>query len=372
MFLSRSSRHQHTRKILGAGVVAFTGLCIYTRHWRNSHLSEVPFAQDAGAFFVSRQEDTLNESEFRYGRRDLTSIINMITRAGMTGTSIPKSKSVKQELEIIKEWHQKHGYNGGVVLRELYVPLYSEEGIDDTTLPSPEEALYSRECYYLYYEIKPNGHQLHQIFCRGTTLMRDVQTCLNSRMVYDEELGIRVHAGFLAHAERLVKDVQPLLGKGTMESVEVAGHSLGGSVAWIVAMKLKKRGYNVKRVLSVAGARFVDSRDIRKANMLIPRDNLRVEDDLDIVPHLPFWASAIGDKLWITNSGVKYIPIQSQLGELAWTNSSWINLRLFETILNEKQSHSIRSHLKKLSKLTDTIISIRNRSVKRSLVNKES
>lgn len=347
-------RHQ-SRAIVGAGVAVFTAVCLYSRHWKECKLNDVPLAKDSGAFYLSRPENTLNESEIRYGKRDISSIINMITRSGMTGKSIPGSKSVKEELKIIKEWHQKHGYSGGIVLRELYSPLYSEDGIDDSPLPNPSSNLSSRENYFVYYEIQANGHQLHQIFCRGTTLLGDVLTCLNSRLVYDEELGIRVHAGFLGHANRLVNDVLPLLGFGKMESVEVVGHSLGGSVAWLVAMKLKKRGYNVKRVISVAGARFIDARDVDKAVAFIPKDNLRVEDDLDIVTYLPPWASSVGDKLWLTNEHVRFIPMHAQRGNLSWTESPWINLRLFETVWNEKTTHTVRSYLNKLSSLTDAL-----------------
>lgn len=345
----------HQGLFVGAGAVVLTATCLYTRHWRESKLKEVPLAKDSGAFYLSLPEYTSNESQIRYGRRDISSIINMINRAGMTGKSVPGSKSVKEELQTIKEWHQKHGYSGGIVLRELYSPLYSEDGIDDSPLPNPKANLSSRENYYVYYEIQANGHQLHQIFCRGTTLLGDVLTCLNSRLVYDEELGIRIHAGFLAHANRLVKDVQPLLGFGKMESVEVVGHSLGGSVAWIVGMKLRKRGYNVKRIISIAGARFLDTRDIEKATLLLPKDNLRVEDDLDIVTYLPPWASPLGDKLWLTNDHVRFIPMKDQIGNLSWTDSPWINLRLFETIWNEKTTHTVRSYLKKMTSLTEAL-----------------
>lgn len=344
-----------TRVLVGAGATVLTAACLYSRYWRESKLKEVPLAKDSGAFYLSLPEYRSNESEIRYGRRDISSIMNMIRRAGMTGKSVPGSKSVKEELQIIKEWHQKHGYSGGIVLRELNSPLYSEDGVDDSPLPDLAADLRGRENYYVYYEIKPNGHQLHQIFCRGTTLLGDVLTCLNSRLVYDEELGLRIHAGFLAHANRLVKDVQPLLGFGKMESVEVVGHSLGGSVAWIVGMKLRKRGYNVKRIISVAGARFLDRRDIDKAIMLIPKDNLRVEDDLDIVTHIPPWASAVGDKLWLTNEHVRFIPMNDQKNNLSWTDSPWINLRLFETIWNEKTTHTVRSYLEKMTSLTEAL-----------------
>jgi hypothetical protein len=146
--------------------------------------------------------------------------------------------------------------------------------------------------------------------------------------------------------------------------VEVSGHSLGGAVAMIVAMKLKKRGYYVEKVTSIAGTRFCAFDDLEKANKLLPRDALRIEDDLDCVPFLPPWASSAGDKLWFTHDGsqifgrpqtsVKYIPrsvyLQKQ-HQLSWTDNIYLNLRLPEALKEQNISHRIRSYRQKLSSL---------------------
>lgn len=158
--------------------------------------------------------------------------------------------NVLQELDDIRRWHQERGYKGGVVLRELAVPLFRHStepssssrhshlptatitstsssepaqadsnlqhyvtqqqlskrsqkeseptSVNETCGPSPAvdknaPGSDARHCYYLYYERKSDGHMLQQVFCRGTTLFDDVITNLKALYVYDEELDCYLH-----------------------------------------------------------------------------------------------------------------------------------------------------------------------------------
>ena len=357
---------------------------IYTRHRRDFSLNDVPLADKCGVFFAGKKATDNEHSMVHHEEnnktilmRDIHELDSIVERTGLMGKYGRGSKSVKQNLLSISKWHQDRGFRGGVVLRELASPLFRSrsnhafmmEG-EDAVDPIPTKQLSQRECYYLYYELKSNAHSMHQIFCRGTALFADVKTCLVSRLVYDDELGIHLHKGFRDHATRLVDDVEPLLGHGHNHraTVEVSGHSLGGAVAMIVAMKLKKRGYNVEKVTSIAGARFCAFDDLEKANNLLPRDALRIEDDLDCVPFFPPWASSPGDKLWLTHetgqifgkpkTSVKYIPRSVYLekgSELRWTDDVYLNLRLFEALKVQNVSHRIKSYRQKLSGLIGRI-----------------
>jgi triacylglycerol lipase len=120
-----------------------------------------------------------------------------------------------------------------------------------------------------------------QIFCRGTTLAIDVLSCLSFWMVYDEELGCRVHLGFRNQADRIFKDIQPLLAPtdDKRPTVEVSGHSLGGALTYLIAAKLRKRGYKVVRATSVGAPRLcATAAGASILESLLPRDNLRIEN----------------------------------------------------------------------------------------------
>ena len=141
-----------------------------------------------------------------------------------------------------------------------------------------------------------------------------------------------------------------------------------GAVAFLVSMKLKKMGYNVTKVTAVAGARFCDPKDVQIANSLLPKDALRVEDDLDGVPFLPPWASGVGDKLWFVNENSetgrkecnepKYIErdvLASHDHPLHWVESAWNNMRTPEILAVISKTHRITSHRVKIQSLINNM-----------------
>mmetsp|Transcript_247 Transcript_247/g.589 ORF Transcript_247/g.589 Transcript_247/m.589 type:complete len:381 (+) Transcript_247:126-1268(+) len=315
--------------VVATTVVALSA-SLYTRHLREQKLSTLTLAKDCGLLSAatsspsttttssSQKKSIINPSQSKYS---LPSLMETITRAGLLGST----KSVKDEIHVLRKWHANRGYNGGIVVRDLSRPLFSlnfghetndevesTNSFDDAGGGNMSDTIdvdhtNQRECYYLYYEIHSNGKTQQQIFCRGTTLFADVLTCLQTWFVYDEELGCRVHHGFNQHANRIVEDVLPLLvpprgsgggARGNHATVEVCGHSLGGAVAMLVAIKLKKRGYFVTRVTSLAGPRFcrgVEERKILQA--WLPEETINIENDLDVVTYLPFRGVLVGDRL---------------------------------------------------------------------------
>jgi len=371
---STEARRRHTcnRKYFAAACItsAAAAASLYVRKWRDGKLHELQEAQTSGVFTATAEKSGISTTNTKNGNvgihRDLNVLATTVARAGLMGTSVPGAKSVKHELDTIRKWHQDNGFTGGLVLRELTEPLFDAtvdmdedeiEGGDDVE-PIPHHELWQRECYYLYYELRPNGEIRQQIFCRGTTLYADMRTCVNAKMVYDDELGCWLHAGFLSHADRLLRDVLPLLAPSSNRraTVEACGHSLGGAVALIVAMKLKKRGYNVRRVTSVAAPRFCGEADVDALQLLLPRDALRIEDDLDIVPFLPPHERGLGDKLWFANDGERdkayYVPFRGRGKEDDWwLESVVINTRIPETLTHLNSTHRIPSYVAKIRSL---------------------
>jgi hypothetical protein len=334
--------------ILAASLAVVGVSSLYVRRWRTQHLEELVFVTDGGGVLPHQ--------------RNLKELIVLAERTGLMGIT-PGAKSVKEELDSIRKWHHERGYKGGLVLRELTQPLFAEDHAEGVVLHNDRlkdlaldpMRLARRECYYLYYEITGNGEIRQQIFCRGTTLLIDILTCLQLWMVHDEELGCRVHLGFRNQADRILEDLQPLLAPSTdkRSTIEVSGHSLGGAVAYLIAAKLKKRGYQqVLRVTSVAAPRFCATpASAATLQSLLPKDSLRLEHDTDFVPFLPpFGYHPAGNKLWLLGEldATAYIPASNPS---PWVDNVFVNFRSWELLVAFGYPHRIPhyiSHLKRL------------------------
>jgi Lipase (class 3) len=332
-------------------------------------------------------------------------LVQTIQRMGLMG----KHKSVHAELEDIRKWHVHRGFKGGLILRDLHQPLFADDDASedknstsrtstkDDQKPSQtdvtknknnnindtnERNLERRECYYLYYEIKGTGEIQQQLFCRGTTLSVDIFTCLQSWMVYDNDLECRIHQGFRNQADRILQDVLPLLAPPTdrRATIHVCGHSLGGAVACILAVKLQKRGYRVTRVTTVGEPRSCASmKHAERLARLLPRNGgtIRVEHELDFVTFLPPFGSKhrAGPKIWLLRDGtMRLVPPRSLCSTsseelfnkyssfsifslamfddpLWWTDSVWVNFLAWEALSAKGRPHRIPVYVEQLSKL---------------------
>jgi Lipase (class 3) len=289
----------------------------------------------------------------------------------------------------------QNGYKGGIVLRDVTQPVYGEnshdshsnerydrKGLQDESIQYQQNMLNQRECYYLYYEMKPNGMILQQIFCRGTTLWDDMITCLQCWMVYDDDCQCYIHKGFRNHAERILRDVIPLLIDPTLSSsratIEVCGHSLGGAVATILSIKLRRLGYNVVRLTTVGEPRYVFRRQHNTTMnenpddhllLLLPKHHVRIEHEYDFVTYLPPFGTKIDTTtIYITSKhGVRFISDHSSISSrcqddavkrmvpITWTNESlfW-NFLLPEMIMSKGIQHRIPSYVNSLKSSVTT------------------
>lgn len=338
-------RHVLGRRLVVAAAAGTIGLVSYqARQWRKQKIEELPLITDDGIWNTY------------YPTRSLPSVVQIVERAGLMG----KSQSVKEELEDIRVWHQANGFKGGLILRDLTKPLFGLDGGDSQTdvQQQPDLSIHEiledptrlarRECYYLYYELKGNGESQQQIFCRGTTLTADILTCLEAWMVYDEDLQCRVHKGFRNQADRILKDVIPLLTppndrRGT---IEVCGHSLGGAAATILAAKLRRKGYRVVRLTTIGEPRLCATRrDADKLTELLPKDQLRIENDKDFVPFLPPFGTPTANKIWIANDSLRLVPKGTD-----WAESVWINFHVFEILASMGRPHRIPTYVQSLKR----------------------
>lgn len=284
-----------------------TGTSLYVRHWRQVKLEQL---------LEDHKFEGPSSSSSSACPRSAEELFVVVERSGLMGKH--GAKSVKDELEDIRRWHVNRGYKGGLVLRELLQPLFgnkdqngNESIIEDLTCLN----LPRRECYYLYYEITPTGEIKHEIFCRGTNLTIDIWTSLMTWMVYDEDLGCRVHMGFNRQANHILADILPLLAPPSARTtVRVSGHSLGGAVAYLLAAKLRQRGYRVVQVTGVEAPRVCATQTGAKILMgLLPDDTMRIENDTDPVPLLPPFGHSVGNKLYLVDDkgAVAYLPAKA-------------------------------------------------------------
>ena len=60
---------------------------------------------------------------------------------------------------------------------------------------------------------------------------------------------------------------------------------------------------------------------------------------------------SVGDKLWFAKDRAYMMSKDSISGENDWADYVWLNLRLFETILNQSKKHRVISYVNSLEKL---------------------
>jgi hypothetical protein len=126
--------------------------------------------------------------------------------------------------------------------------------------------------------------------------------------------------------------------------------SLGGAVAVIVSLKLRKRGYRVTRLTTFGAPRICDSSSVLALTKLLPPDALRVEDASDIIPLLPFRGDTLGDKLWLLAGNAEkrehslrdYKFISKDLkakASVEWIDSFLYNFHVPEIFMNTNIAH---------------------------------
>ena len=93
----------------------------------------------------------------------------------------------------------------------------------------------------------------------------------------------------------------------------------------------------------------VEERKILQA--WLPKETINIENDLDVVTYLPFRGVLVGDRLWFVKD--KAYMVESLSGENDWSESVWLNLRLFETIFNQSKTHRVRSYVSRLEQLVE-------------------
>lgn len=115
---------------------------------------------------------------------------------------------------------------------------------------------------------------------RGTDEVRDWMRNLNTSRVAVEHGS--AHEGFLAAADRIV---DRLSGIEQGVTIHLTGHSMGGSVAALVAYRLYQLGKNVGRVFTMGAPRFANPELCEFMDARI--DHTRIVNGNDAIPRVP-------------------------------------------------------------------------------------
>eukprot|EP00752_Nemacystus_decipiens_P011610 g10308.t1 len=166
--------------------------------------------------------------------------------------------------QLVARWFDCHQYTGHLIVRDL--PQVSNH-------------------YFVHVGHLPGEEhrRVHHVAIRGTVSFADLSIDLKTKQVFDEECGCVFHTGFKEVADAVVEDLEQFLEPGV--EVKVAGHSLGGAAAVIVAAKLKLRGHKVGKVMTFGAPRVTDAAGAAKLKALLPV--MRVTHERDPVPLTP-------------------------------------------------------------------------------------
>jgi triacylglycerol lipase len=110
--------------------------------------------------------------------------------------------------------------------------------------------------------------------------LTDADTPLVSRAPYPG----RVHLGFARAVDQVWPEVRKLLAALPKRPVWVTGHSLGGALATLAALRLVQDGYEVRGVYTYGSPRVGN----RFFHSFYNQTNYRFVNNDDVVPHLPF------------------------------------------------------------------------------------
>ena len=145
------------------------------------------------------------------------------------------------------------------------------------------------------------------VVVRGTANLLNAAEDADYTKVNAPELGIVVHQGFLDDAEAVWSFARSLLKPGL--ETRITGHSLGGALALIIAMRLHTQGFPVSRIVTFGQPKVTNEAGVDRFRDL---PLLRIVNHDDPVPLLPWETRGaaqdgffrhLGSELWLTDRG---------------------------------------------------------------------
>ncbi len=145
------------------------------------------------------------------------------------------------------------------------------------------------------------------VVIRGTANLRNAAEDADYAKVQSPDLGIAVHQGFLDDERATWTFARPLLEPGL--ETRISGHSLGGALAVLIAMRLRQEGFPVNRVVTFGQPKVTNEAGVSRFRDL---PLLRIVNHDDPVPLLPWetrgaaqegYFRHLGSELWLNDRG---------------------------------------------------------------------
>lgn len=176
----------------------------------------------------------------------------------------------------------------------------------------------------------------------------------------------RLHAGFEGQARRLVPAVVEVVNRlaeqrrGGFEEILTVGHSLGGPLAFLAAMELRRAGHSVARVWSFGCPRFARRRDASRLEQ-----SMETYRFVNLDGNKPDIVTRIPQRSW----GFRHVGAAILLTETSILSrfTSWADLldrsrvstfRAFKTLLKRHkqqiENHGSRTYLARLERLAES------------------
>jgi len=131
------------------------------------------------------------------------------------------------------------------------------------------------------------------IAARGTANAANLRASLSVNTTLDPILGVRVHRGFSRAADevwRTIASLQTPMLRAEYDT-HLTGHSLGGAVALLLALRMEQAGYRIASCVTFGQPRVLGTEGARRYG---DRPVLRVVNDRDPIPYFPASLSAGG------------------------------------------------------------------------------
>ena len=206
-----------------------------------------------------------------------------------------------------------------------------------------------------YFLERDESARVQYLTIRGTANKRNLKEDMEANLRIDPESGLPVHRGFDADARAVYADVKPHLRKGYQ--TRIAGHSLGGAVASLVAIYAIADGYKVEKIVTFGQPRFTTQEGVARLGSL---PLMRVVDENDIIPMLPPGGGnkaqghydQVGPEV-ILLEGPRYVYLPGHAADRLAVGELWRNAGLADL-----QDHKMDNYLKRLAEKSKGAIEV--------------